>query len=116
MSDSGTYDGFRLERDDASGVVTITLDDPAKMNRVPLAARGQLAHLFAEMAEDDGARFVVVTGEGENFTAGGGIAALMEAKPGHPSQLPREGAAAGGAPHPAGRQLRGGLLRGGGGR
>src|SRR5256885_12934112 len=92
MSDSGTYDGFRLERDDASGVVTITLDDPAKMNRVPLAARGQLAHLLAEMAEDDGARFVVVTGEGENFTAGGGTAAFMQAPPEHPSRLAREAA------------------------
>ena len=33
-----------------AAVATITLDDPAKMNRVPLAARGQLAHLFAELA------------------------------------------------------------------
>ena len=45
-----TDDGFRVERDDARGVVTITLDDPGKMNRVPLAARGQLAHVFADLS------------------------------------------------------------------
>jgi len=81
-----TYDGFRVDRDER-GVVTITLDDPAKMNRVPLTARGQLAHLFAETAEDDAVRFVVLTGAGENFTAGGDIAAFMTASPEHLSRL-----------------------------
>jgi 2-oxoglutaroyl-CoA hydrolase len=81
------YDGFRVERDESRGVVTITFDNPAKMNRVPLAARGQLAHLFAEMAEDDAVRFVVLTGAGENFTAGGDIAAFMHATPEHLSRL-----------------------------
>jgi 2-oxoglutaroyl-CoA hydrolase len=81
------YDGFRVERDESRGVVTITFDNPAKMNRVPLAARGQLAHLFAEMAEDDAVRFVVLTGAGENFTAGGDIAAFMDATPEHLSRL-----------------------------
>jgi 2-oxoglutaroyl-CoA hydrolase len=80
------YSGFRVGRDDR-GVVTITLDDPAKMNRVPLAARGQLAHLLAEMAGDDTVRYVVVTGAGENFTAGGDIAAFMEATPEQLSRL-----------------------------
>ena len=80
------YSGFRVDRD-GRGVMTITLDDPAKMNRVPLAARGQLAHLFAESAEDDAVRFVVFTGAGENFTAGGDIAAFLEATPEHLSRL-----------------------------
>jgi 2-oxoglutaroyl-CoA hydrolase len=71
------YEGFRVDRDER-GVVTITLDDPAKMNRVPLAARGQLAHLFAELAGDDGVRFAVITGAGDTFTAGGDIAGFLE--------------------------------------
>ena len=49
-------EGFRVDGPDARGVVTITLDDPAKMNRVPLAARAQLAHLFVELGADDGIR------------------------------------------------------------
>src|SRR6476659_1502853 len=101
-----TYDGFRVDRDDR-GVVTVTLDDPAKMNRVPLQARGQLAHLFAELAEDDAARFVVVTGAGENFTAGGDIAAFMEATPEHLSHLAWNVAAAERFPKPVVARIRG---------
>ena len=81
------YAGFRVDRDEPRGVLTITLDDPAKMNRVPLATRGRLAHLFAELADDDGVRFVVLTGEGENFTAGGDIAAFLDATPEELSRL-----------------------------
>jgi 2-oxoglutaroyl-CoA hydrolase len=87
MTEPDTYAGFRVERDVTRGIVTITLDAPAKMNRVPLAARGQLAHLFAEMAGDDAVRFVVLTGEGENFTAGGDIAAFLDATPEQLSRL-----------------------------
>lgn len=99
-------DGFTVGRDDR-GVVTITLDDPAKMNRVPLAARGQLAQLFAELAEDDGARFVVLTGAGDNFTAGGDIAAFMDATPEHLSRLAWNVAAPERFPKPVIARLRG---------
>jgi 2-oxoglutaroyl-CoA hydrolase len=94
-----TDDGFRVERGER-GVVTITLDDPAKMNRVPLQARGQLAALFDELATDDSARFVVLTGAGGNFTAGGDIAAFMEATPEHLSRLAWNVAAAERCPKP----------------
>jgi 2-oxoglutaroyl-CoA hydrolase len=81
------YSGFRADRDGARGLVTITLDDPAKMNRVPLAARGQLADLFRELTDDDGVGCVVITGAGGNFTAGGDIAAFLEATPEELSRL-----------------------------
>jgi len=100
------YSGFRVERD-GRGVLTVTLDDAAKMNRVPLAARGQLAHLFAESAEDDAVRFVVLTGEGETFTAGGDIAAFMEATPEHLSRLAWNVAAPERFPKPVIAKLRG---------
>jgi len=100
------YDGFRVDRDDR-GVMTITLDDPAKMNRVPLAARGQLASLFAETAEHDDVRFVVLTGAGENFTAGGDIAAFMEATPEHLSRLAWNVAAAERFPKPVIARIQG---------
>jgi len=101
-----TYDGFRVDRDER-GVVTITLDDPEKMNRVPLTARGQLAHLFAETAEDDAVRFVVLTGAGENFTAGGDIAAFMTATPEHLSRLAWNVAAPERFPKPVIARMRG---------
>jgi 2-oxoglutaroyl-CoA hydrolase len=81
------YEGFRVERDDGRAIATITLDVPGKLNRVPLAARGQLAHLFAEMAEDETVRYVILAGAGEAFTAGGDIAAFLEASPEHLSRL-----------------------------
>ncbi len=101
-----SYDGFTVGRDDR-GVVTITLDDPAKMNRVPLAARGQVAQLFAELAEDDGARFVVLTGAGDDFTAGGDIASFMDATPEHLSRLAWNVAAPERFPKPVIARLRG---------
>jgi 2-oxoglutaroyl-CoA hydrolase len=101
-----TYEGFRVDRDDR-GVVTVTLDDPAKMNRVPLAARGQLAHVFAETAEDDTVRFVVLTGASKNFTAGGDIAAFLQASPEHLSRLAWNVAAPERFPKPVIAKLRG---------
>jgi 2-oxoglutaroyl-CoA hydrolase len=101
-----TYEGFRVDRDDR-GVVTVTLDDPAKMNRVPLAARGQLAHLFAETAEDEAVHYVVLTGAGENFTAGGDIAAFLDATPEHLSRLAWNVAAPERFPKPVIAKLRG---------
>jgi 2-oxoglutaroyl-CoA hydrolase len=101
------YDGFRVDRDDARGVLTVTLDDPAKLNRVPLAARGQLAQLFAELEGDDAVRIVILTGEGENFTAGGEIAAFMDATPEQLSRLAWNIAAPERCPKPVIARLRG---------
>jgi 2-oxoglutaroyl-CoA hydrolase len=101
------YEGFRVEHDAASGVATITLDVPGKINRLPLAARDQLGHVFAEMGVDDGVRFVVLTGAGETFTAGGDIAAFLEADPYHLSRLAWNVAAPERFPKPVVAKLRG---------
>ena len=85
------YDGFRVERDGA--VATITLDVPGKLNRVSMAARDQLATVFAELDAEEEARFVVVTGAGGQFTAGGDIAGFLERSPWQVSQLARNVAA-----------------------
>jgi 2-oxoglutaroyl-CoA hydrolase len=101
------YDGFRVERDQSRGVVTITLDIPEKLNRVPLAARDQLGHLFAELGVDEGVRFVVLTGAGEAFTAGGDIAGFLEADPEYLSRLAWNVAAPERFPKPVIGKLRG---------
>ncbi len=101
------YDGFRVERDGARGVATITLDVPGKLNRVALAARDQLAAAFADLGEDDAMRFVVLTGAGEAFTAGGDIAAFLEAEPEELSRLAWNVAAAERCPKPVLARLRG---------
>jgi 2-oxoglutaroyl-CoA hydrolase len=102
-----TYEGFRVDRDDARGVVTVTLDTPGKLNRMPLAARDQLGHLFEELGVDDGVRFVVLTGAGGAFTAGGDIAAFLEAEPEQLSRLAWNVAAPERCPKPVIAKLRG---------
>jgi 2-oxoglutaroyl-CoA hydrolase len=87
------YDGFRLERDEARRLATITLDVPGKYNRVSMAARGQLAELLAELDADDSVGFVVLAGAGGAFTAGGDIAGFLAASPWEVSQLARNVAA-----------------------
>jgi len=90
-ADMEEHDGFRVER--AGDVATITLDVPGKLNRVSMAARDQLSRVLAELDADDTVRFVVLTGAGGAFTAGGDIAGFLEQSPWVVSQLARNVAA-----------------------
>jgi 2-oxoglutaroyl-CoA hydrolase len=102
------YDGFHVARDDARGVVTITLDVPEKMNRVSMPAREQLADVFAELGADDRVRAVVLTGAGERaFTAGGDVAGFLERDPEHLSRLAWNVAAPERCPKPVVARIRG---------
>jgi 2-oxoglutaroyl-CoA hydrolase len=85
------YDGFLVER--KGDVATITLDVPGKHNRVSMAARDQLAGVFAELDADEGVRFAVLQGAGGSLTAGGDIAGFLERSPWAVSQLARNVAA-----------------------
>jgi 2-oxoglutaroyl-CoA hydrolase len=85
------YDGFRVER--AGDVATITLDVPGKFNRVSMPARDQLSRVFTELDGDESIRFVVLTGAGGAFTAGGDIAGFLEKSPWVVSQLAKNVAA-----------------------
>jgi 2-oxoglutaroyl-CoA hydrolase len=71
------FDGFRVERD--GDVATIILDVPDKFNRVSMLARDQLRSVFEELDGDAAVRFVVLTGAGGAFTAGGDIAGFLDA-------------------------------------
>ena len=86
-------DGFRVERDEERGVATVTLDVPGKLNRVSMLARDQLSAVFAELDGDASVRFVVLTGEGTAFTAGGDIAGFLQQSPWVVSQLAKNVAA-----------------------
>jgi 2-oxoglutaroyl-CoA hydrolase len=79
------FDGFRVERD--GDVATVTLDVPDKFNRVSMLARDQLRSVFEELDGDENVRFVVLTGAGGAFTAGGDIAGFLEASPWTVSKL-----------------------------
>jgi 2-oxoglutaroyl-CoA hydrolase len=87
------YDGFRVETDADRGVAVMTLDVPGKLNRVSMLARDQLSSVFADLDRDDAVRFVVLTGAGGQFTAGGDIAGFLTKSPWVVSQLARNVAA-----------------------
>jgi enoyl-CoA hydratase/carnithine racemase len=53
-----------------SGIATVTLQRPDKMNALTGAMREELINIFAEANRDDMVRVVVVTGAGEAFCAG----------------------------------------------
>ena len=56
------------------GVATITLNDPATMNAAGLDLITELAEAFGKVAEgDQGARAVVLTGEGRGFCSGANL-------------------------------------------
>jgi len=93
-------EGLRLERDEARPVATIVLDVPGKLNRVSMAARGQLAGLFEELGRDESVRAIVLRGAGDAFTAGGDIAGFLAAEPETVSRLAWNVAAAERCPKP----------------
>ena len=80
-----SYDGFRVERD--GDVARITLDVPGKFNRVSMLARAELRGVFEELDADETVGFVVLSGAGGAFSAGGDIAGFLEASPWDVSRL-----------------------------
>ena len=59
-----------LKRTDESGVPTVALARPDARNALNAGLIGELTRCFDEIADDDGVRVVVLTGEGRSFCAG----------------------------------------------
>lgn len=103
-----TYDGFHVQRSADTGVATITLDVPGRLNRVSMPARDQLAALFSELGDDDTVRVVVLGGAGDQaFTAGGDIAGFLQRSPEVVSRLAHNVGAAERCPKPVVAKLHG---------
>ncbi|HEX4108699.1 MAG TPA: enoyl-CoA hydratase/isomerase family protein [Solirubrobacteraceae bacterium] len=78
----------RVERDTDRRVATITLDNPDKHNRVPMAARAELAEVFGSLSADEQIRVIVITGAGERaFSAGGDVMGFLRTDPATLSRL-----------------------------
>jgi len=104
-------DTLRLDRSPDRGVATITLDDPQKHNRVPMAARAELAEIFEHLSHDDEVRVIVLTGAGEHaFSAGGDVMGFLRTDPTTLSRLAWNVAAAERCPKPVIAKLRGYVL------
>ena len=66
------YTTLRLERLDGQdeGIVVLTLDRPERLNAMSLPLIDELHAALAEVAADDAARVLVLTGSGRGFCAG----------------------------------------------
>jgi len=62
-----------LKRTDEGGVATVALARPDARNALNAGLIEELARCFGEIADDDGVRVVVLTGEGRSFCAGADI-------------------------------------------
>lgn len=66
-----TYDSFVFENN--AGVATIRLNDPEKLNALTFQVYGDLEKIFAELADDNNTKVVVLTGTGKGFCSGGSV-------------------------------------------
>ncbi|HBU75795.1 MAG TPA: enoyl-CoA hydratase, partial [Acidimicrobiaceae bacterium] len=64
----------RLEfTDHNNGVLLVTLNNPGKLNATDEVMHAELATVFIDLDRDPNVRVVVVTGEGNSFSAGGDL-------------------------------------------
>ena len=68
----------------ASGVATISLNRPRKLNAFDRTMHEELYDALGEAAEDDEVRCVVLRGEGRGFSAGADLAEIIESAEGDP--------------------------------
>ena len=65
----GRFRGFEVATSD-SGVATVTLNQPERLNGTTQAMKRDLTEALVEMQMDDRVRVVVITGSGRAFCAG----------------------------------------------
>lgn len=83
------YESLRVDR--ADGVVTITLDRPAKKNAINGAMWNELSSVVAEIARSSADRVVVITGAGGEFCSGADLSETSTSDEHHLSRLRRVG-------------------------
>lgn len=66
-------DSFRYEHDADTGVATLTLDRPEKLNALTFEVYDELRNAFRALGEEEGVGAAVLTGEGRAFCSGGDV-------------------------------------------
>ncbi|HEX5019156.1 MAG TPA: enoyl-CoA hydratase family protein [Candidatus Binatia bacterium] len=66
-----TYSSFVFENNE--GIATIRLNDPDRLNALTFQTYRELEKITAELAHDDTAKVVVLTGSGKGFCSGGRV-------------------------------------------
>src|ERR671919_1264262 len=68
-----TPTSFRYALDATTGVATITLDRPERLNALTFEIYDELRHTFRALSSEDGVRAIVITGSGKAFCSGGDV-------------------------------------------
>lgn len=66
-------ESFLYQHDTASGVVTITLNRPERLNALTFEVYRELRDVFAALDTEEGVRVIVLTGAGDAFCSGGDV-------------------------------------------
>jgi enoyl-CoA hydratase/carnithine racemase len=64
---------FRYAFDETSGVATITLDRPERLNALTFEVYDELRQTFRTLSSEDRVRAIVMTGSGKAFCSGGDV-------------------------------------------
>jgi enoyl-CoA hydratase/carnithine racemase len=70
---------FRYALDSDTGVATITLDRPQRLNALTFEVYAELRDLFLALDTEPGVRVVVITGTGRGFCSGGDVEDIIGA-------------------------------------
>jgi enoyl-CoA hydratase/carnithine racemase len=70
---------FRYELDPASGIATITLDRPDRLNALTFEVYDELRDTFRQLDTEPGVRAIVLTGSGRAFCSGGDVEDIIGA-------------------------------------
>jgi enoyl-CoA hydratase/carnithine racemase len=70
---ASTPESFTYEHDTASGVATITLNRPQRLNALTFEVYRELRDLFRDLDGEPGVRAIVLTGAGSAFCSGGDV-------------------------------------------
>ena len=64
---------FIYALDGTTGVATITLNRPDRLNALTFEVYGELREIFRELDTEPGVRAIVITGSGRAFCSGGDV-------------------------------------------
>lgn len=70
---------FRYEHDAATGVATVTLDRPERLNALTFEVYDELAVVFRALDTEPGVRAILLTGTGRAFCSGGDVEDIIGA-------------------------------------
>ena len=71
------FEHFRYTLDSATGVATLTLDRPDRLNALTFEVYGELRKAFRQLDSEPGVRSILLTGNGRAFCSGGDVEAII---------------------------------------